>query len=58
MVDNQNKSSSGKIDECSYLFLRNALVTSEDDYLASCLAVTLAKLAIKSKKRLSLSYKT
>lgn len=48
----------GKVDECSYLPLRNALVHSEDDYLASCLAVTLAKLAIKSKKRLCLAYKS
>lgn len=46
------------MDECTYLPLRNALVNAEDDYLASCLAVTMAKLAIKSKKRLSLAYKT
>jgi hypothetical protein len=32
-------------------------VNADDDYLASCLAVTLAKLAIKAKKRLCLSYK-
>ena len=32
--------------------LRRALTTTEDDYLASCLAVTLTKLAIKSKKNL------
>ena len=45
-------------DECSYLPLRNALVNADDDYLASCLAVTLTKLAIKAKRRLSLTYKT
>ena len=33
--------------------LRRALITTEDDYLASCLAVTLTKLAIKSKKNLA-----
>lgn len=54
MVDNDKKSQvNGKVDECTYLPLRNQLVTSEDDFLASCLAVTLAKLVIKSKKRLS-----
>ena len=30
---------------------------SEDDYLASCLSVTLTKLTMKAKRNLSLSYK-
>lgn len=30
--------------------LRKAIISTEDDYLASCLAVTLTKLAIKTKK--------
>lgn len=34
-----------------------ALVQSEDDYLQACLAVTLTKLAIKTKQKLSLSFK-
>lgn len=42
--------------EASYLPLRKALLQTEDDYLASCLAITLTKLAIKSKKNLSKSY--
>ena len=45
-------------DECSYLPLRNALVTADDEYLASCLAVTLTKLVLRSKARLSLTYKS
>lgn len=45
-------------DECSYLSLRNALVNSEDDYLAACLAVTMTKLTVKAKKNLSLSFKS
>lgn len=45
-------------DECSYLQLRNSLVNSEDDYLASCLAITLTKLTVKSKRNLSNSYKS
>lgn len=44
-------------DECAYLPLRNALVNTEDDYLASCLTVTLTKLTIKAKRNLSLTYK-
>ena len=44
-------------DECAYLPLRNALVNTEDDYLASCLAVTLTKLTIKAKRNLNLSFK-
>ena len=31
-------------DEASYLPLRKALITTEDDYLASCLAITMTKL--------------
>lgn len=45
-------------DECSYLPLRNALVNTDEDYLASCLTVTLTKLTIKAKRNLSLSFKT
>lgn len=45
-------------DECSYLPLRNALVNNtDDDYLASCLVVTLTKLSLKSKRNLSKDYK-
>ena len=32
-------------------------MNTEDDYLASCLAVTLTKLTIKAKRNLSMSYK-
>jgi len=41
----------------SYLQLRNALITSEDDFLQSSLSVTLSKLTVKAKKNLSMSYK-
>lgn len=37
--------------------LRNALVNTEDDYLASCLTVTLTKLTMKAKRNLSMTYK-
>lgn len=43
-------------DEASYLPLRKALITTEDDYLASCLAITMTKLVIKQKRNLSKSY--
>lgn len=43
--------------EASYLPLRYALINTEDDYLASCLAITLTKLVIKAKKNLSKSFK-
>lgn len=33
--------------------MRKALIHSEDDYLASCLAITLTKLTIKAKKNLA-----
>jgi coatomer subunit beta len=36
--------------------LRRALINTEDDYVSSCLAITLTKLAIKSKKNLSTRY--
>jgi hypothetical protein len=32
--------------------LRKALINTEDDYIASCLAITLTKLVIKTKKNL------
>ena len=32
-------------------------MNTEDDYLASCLAVTLTKLAMKCKRNLSMKYK-
>lgn len=56
VLDDASKSRHNQ-DECSYLQLRNALVTSEDDYLSSCLAVTLTKLTVKAKKNLSLTFK-
>ena len=37
--------------------LRSALINSEDDYLASCLAVTMTKLTVKAKKNLSMTFK-
>jgi hypothetical protein len=55
-IDN-SKSNLLHQDECSYLSLRNALVNSEDDYLSSCLAVTMTKLTVKAKKNLSMTYK-
>ena len=36
--------------------MRKALITTDDDYLASCLAITMTKLVIKSKRNLSKSY--
>ena len=33
--------------------LRKALINTEDDYVSSCLAMTLTKLAVKAKKNLS-----
>jgi len=57
VVDEEVKSNMIALDECSYLPLRNALVNSDDAYLASCLAVTLTKLTIKSKRNLSLTFK-
>lgn len=39
------------------MHLRSSLVNSEDDYLASCLAVTLTKLTVKAKRNLSNTYK-
>eukprot|EP00347_Sterkiella_histriomuscorum_P009140 403342367 len=33
--------------------LRKALINTDDDYLCSCLAITLTKLSIKAKKNLS-----
>lgn len=38
--------------------LRAALINSEDDYLASCLAVTMTKLTVKAKKNLSMTFKS
>ena len=58
MVEDGNSSAAKQsADECSYLPLRNALVNTDEDYLASCLTVTLTKLTIKSKRNLSLQYK-
>ena len=57
VVDDEVKSKTASLDECSYLPLRNALVNSDDGYLASCLAVTLTKLTIKAKRNLSLTFK-
>jgi hypothetical protein len=36
--------------------LRKALMATEDDYLSSCLAITLTKLVIKSKRNMSKSF--
>ena len=36
--------------------LRRALINTEDDFVSSCLAITLTKLAIKTKKNLSSKY--
>jgi coatomer subunit beta len=36
--------------------LRKALVNTEDDYVSSCLAITLTKLTVKTKKNLSGKY--
>jgi len=44
-------------DEENYLPLRYALIHTEDDYLASCLAVSMTKLAIKTKKNMSKNFK-
>ena len=56
-MDDEVKTQTADLDECSYLPLRNALVNQDDSYLASCLAVTLSKLTIKAKRNLSLSFK-
>jgi len=57
--DNQKKAEvMGHQAEETYLPLRYALIHTEDDYLASCLAVSLTKLAIKAKKNLSRSFKS
>jgi len=34
--------------------LRKALKSAEDDFLASCLAITLTKLAVKTKKNMQI----
>ena len=52
--DGTSSAAKQSADECSYLPLRNALVNTDEDYLASCLTVTLTKLTIKSKRNLSL----
>lgn len=36
--------------------LRKALINSDDDYIGSCLAITLTKLVIKTKKNLKSSF--
>ena len=36
---------------------RKALINTDDDYLASCLAITLTKLIVKTKKQLKNSNK-
>ena len=55
--DGSSSAAKQSADECSYLPLRNALVNTDEDYLASCLTVTLTKLTIKSKRNLSLQFK-
>lgn len=40
-------------DDQEQLPLRKALKNAEDDFLASCVAITLTKLAVKSKKNLN-----
>ncbi len=34
--------------------MRKAIKNAEDDFLASCLSITLTKLAVKSKKNLNI----
>lgn len=41
-------------DDQEQLPLRKALKNAEDDFLASCVSITLAKLAVKSKKNLNI----
>lgn len=36
--------------------MRKALINSDDDYIGSCLAITLTKLVVKTKKNLSQRY--
>ena len=56
MSDDAAKMAAKGENEANYLPLRKALISTEDDYLASSLAITLTKLAIKSKKNLSKTY--
>jgi coatomer subunit beta len=56
VVNDENKIGADSKDESNYLPLRRALITTEDDYLASCLAITMTKLVIKSKRNLSKTY--
>jgi len=57
VVDDGNTGQPAKDrDESSYLPMRKALMATEDDYLSTCLAITLTKLVIKSKRNMSKSF--
>ena len=51
-----DKKAQGKQGSDDNFPLRRALINTDDDYVSSCLAITLTKLAVKSKKNLSGHY--
>lgn len=51
-VDDPNQMAQTK--EEDNLPLRRAIKTAEDDFLASCIAISLAKLVVKCKKNLNI----
>lgn len=53
MVDDQNKHLASNKEE-DQLPLRKCLINSEDDFLASCIAISLTKLTVKCKKNLQI----
>ena len=53
MLDDANKKASGAVDEDN-IPLRKALRNADDDFLASCVAISLTKLAVKCKKNLNI----
>lgn len=53
MVDEQNKHLASNKEE-DQLPLRKCLISSEDDFLASCIAISLTKLTVKCKKNLQI----
>lgn len=52
LVDDNIKSNTGK--EEDNFSLRKCLKSAEDDFLASCVAISLTKLAVKCKKNLQI----
>ena len=52
VVDDASRKDQAQDDQ-EQLPLRKALKNAEDDFLASCVSITLAKLAVKSKKNLN-----